>query len=108
MCILTQVNLTRQAGSDSEQESNDGAGSSRKPQKRARSKVKLTTSKASDDQFVSHSQTIASSYGCLSLLKNKRSEGILNKIIPSSWIEWLCVKYLPKPFFLEKICITYI
>ncbi|KAK6130488.1 hypothetical protein DH2020_035746 [Rehmannia glutinosa] len=63
------------AGSDSDQESNDGVGSSRKTQKRARGKVQSTTSKASDEQFVSHSPTIGSSYGCLSLLKKKRSGG---------------------------------
>ncbi|KAL0393230.1 UNVERIFIED_CONTAM: protein ALWAYS EARLY 3 [Sesamum radiatum] len=45
------------AGSDSDQESNDGAGSSRKTQKRARGKVQPTTSKATDEQLVSHSQT---------------------------------------------------
>ncbi|KAL0368247.1 UNVERIFIED_CONTAM: protein ALWAYS EARLY 3 [Sesamum calycinum] len=63
------------AGSDSDQESNDGAGSSRKTQKRARGKVQPTTSKATDEQLVSHSQTVASNYGCLSLLKKKRSGG---------------------------------
>ncbi|XP_073053694.1 protein ALWAYS EARLY 3-like isoform X1 [Primulina eburnea] len=63
------------AGSDSEQESNDGAGSSRKTQKRARGKVQPTTSKVTDEKFVSHSQTVASSYGCLSLLKKKRTGG---------------------------------
>ncbi|KAH6832949.1 DNA binding protein [Perilla frutescens var. hirtella] len=63
------------AGSDSDQESNDGAGSSRKNQKRARGKVQPTTSKASDDQFVSNSQVTAPDYGCLSLLKKKRSGG---------------------------------
>ncbi|XP_011071459.1 protein ALWAYS EARLY 3 [Sesamum indicum] len=63
------------AGSDSDQESNDGAGSSRKTQKRARGKVQPTTSKATDEQLVSHSQSVASNYGCLSLLKKKRSGG---------------------------------
>ncbi|KAK4483287.1 hypothetical protein RD792_010472 [Penstemon davidsonii] len=62
-------------GSDSDQESNDGAGSNRKTQKRARGKVLPTTSKASDEHLVSHSQTVAINYGCLSLLKKKRSGG---------------------------------
>ncbi|CAI9776866.1 unnamed protein product [Fraxinus pennsylvanica] len=63
------------AGSDSEQESNDGAGSSRNPQKRARGKLQPTTSKALDVQSISHSQTVAPNYGCLSVLKKKRSGG---------------------------------
>ncbi|CAA3020975.1 ALWAYS EARLY 3-like [Olea europaea subsp. europaea] len=63
------------AGSDSEQESNDGAGSSRNPQKRARGKLQPTTSKGLDAQFISHSQTVAPTYGCLSVLKKKRSGG---------------------------------
>lgn len=65
-----------QAGSDSDQESNDGAGPSRKTQKRARGKVQSTTSKASEEQFVSHSPSIVPNYGCLSLLKKKRSGGM--------------------------------
>ncbi|KAL2506685.1 Protein ALWAYS EARLY 3 [Abeliophyllum distichum] len=63
------------AGSDSEQESNDGAGSSRNPQKRARGKLQPTTSKALDVQFIAHSQTVAPNYGGLSVLKKKRSGG---------------------------------
>ncbi|KAL7104987.1 hypothetical protein ACP275_07G016600 [Erythranthe tilingii] len=63
------------ARSDSDQESNDGAGSSRKPQKRARGKVQPTTPKASEEQFISESPSIMSNYGCLSLLKKKRSGG---------------------------------
>ncbi|KAK4425827.1 protein ALWAYS EARLY 3 [Sesamum alatum] len=63
------------AGSDSDQESNDGVGSSQKTQKRARGKVPPPTSKPSAEQFVPHSPTIASNYGCLSLLKKKRSGG---------------------------------
>ncbi|KAL8486249.1 hypothetical protein ACS0TY_023092 [Phlomoides rotata] len=62
-------------GSDKDQESNDGAGSSRKTQKRARGKVQPTTSKASDDHCVSHSQTIASNNGCLPLLKKTLAGG---------------------------------
>ncbi|KAH6808743.1 hypothetical protein C2S51_026526 [Perilla frutescens var. frutescens] len=65
------------AGSDSDQESIDGAGagSSRKTQKRARVKIQPPTSKASDEQIVSQSPITASDYGCLSLLKKKRSGG---------------------------------
>ncbi|KAL6532247.1 hypothetical protein OROGR_014217 [Orobanche gracilis] len=65
-------NLVR---SDSDQESNDGVGSSRKAQKRARGKAYPPATKASNEQFVSHSPTIGSSYGCMSLLKKKRSGG---------------------------------
>uniref|UniRef100_A0A2N9IY91 HTH myb-type domain-containing protein n=1 Tax=Fagus sylvatica TaxID=28930 RepID=A0A2N9IY91_FAGSY len=62
-------------GSDSEQESNEGAEASRKPQKRARVKIQNNTSKGLDGHFpdVSLSQSVASSYGCLSLLKKRRS-----------------------------------
>ncbi|XP_030974090.1 protein ALWAYS EARLY 3 isoform X1 [Quercus lobata] len=62
-------------GSDSEQESNEGAEVSRKPQKRARVKTQNNTSKGLDGNFpdVSRSQSVASSYGCLSLLKKRRS-----------------------------------
>ncbi|KAL0414702.1 UNVERIFIED_CONTAM: protein ALWAYS EARLY 3 [Sesamum radiatum] len=63
------------AGSDSDQESNDGVGSSQKTQKRARGKVQPPTSKPSAEQFVPHSPTITSNYGCLSLIKKKRSGG---------------------------------
>lgn len=66
-----------QGGSDSEQESNEGAEASRKPQKRARVKTQNNTSKGLDGNFpdVSRSQSVASSYGCLSLLKKRRSGG---------------------------------
>lgn len=64
-----------QAGSDIDQESDDGTGSSRKIQKHARRKVQASSSKASDDQFVSHSQVAVPDYGFLSLSKKKRSEG---------------------------------
>ena len=66
-----------QGGSDSEQESNEGAEASRKPQKRARVKIQNNTSKGLDGHFpdVSMSQSVASSYGCLSLLKKRRSGG---------------------------------
>ncbi|XP_057539236.1 protein ALWAYS EARLY 3 isoform X2 [Amaranthus tricolor] len=60
-------------GSDSEQESNDGVEIPRKPQKRTRGK--LHPNMAGNFSDVSHSQSVASSYGCLSLLKKKRSGG---------------------------------
>ncbi|XP_042037085.1 protein ALWAYS EARLY 3-like isoform X2 [Salvia splendens] len=60
------------AGSDSDQEKNGGAGSSRKTQKRARGKVEPPTPKALDD-IASQSLITASNYGCLSLLKKNRS-----------------------------------
>ncbi|KAL2459632.1 Protein ALWAYS EARLY 3 [Forsythia ovata] len=63
------------AGSDSEQESDDGAESSRKPQKRARGKDQPTNSKTSDRQLIPHSQIVASDSGCLLLLKKKCSGG---------------------------------
>ncbi|KAL3641971.1 hypothetical protein CASFOL_012786 [Castilleja foliolosa] len=59
-------------GSGSDKESNDGAGSSRKTQKRVRGKVKSTTSKAPEDPFVS---PVASDCGFLSSFKKKRSGG---------------------------------
>ncbi|GAB4851258.1 hypothetical protein Ancab_030555 [Ancistrocladus abbreviatus] len=64
-------------GSDSEQESNYGAGTSRKSQKHGGGKLRSSTSKGPDSHFtdVSQSQAAASSYGCLSLLKKKRSGG---------------------------------
>ena len=64
-----------QGGSDSEQESNEGMGASRKPQKRSRGKLRDQPSKSLDkplpDLLQFHSA--ASGYGCLSLLKRKRS-----------------------------------
>ncbi|XP_062175130.1 protein ALWAYS EARLY 3 isoform X2 [Alnus glutinosa] len=62
-------------GSDSEEESNEDAGASRKPQKRARGKIQNNTSKELVGQFsdLSRSQSFASSYGCLSILKKRRS-----------------------------------
>ncbi|KAK6146164.1 hypothetical protein DH2020_020033 [Rehmannia glutinosa] len=80
------------AGSDSDQESNDGAGSSRKTQKRVRGKVQPTTSKAPEDQLVSHTQTVASDYGCLSLLKKKRS----------GEVPWMSLSFLlPNPLLVH-------
>ncbi|XP_021738086.1 protein ALWAYS EARLY 3-like isoform X2 [Chenopodium quinoa] len=60
-------------GSDSEQESNDGVGMPRKSHKRTRAKGHPNTARNLSD--VSHSQAVASNYGCLSLLKKKRSGG---------------------------------
>ncbi|XWS14047.1 hypothetical protein CRYUN_Cryun36dG0090200 [Craigia yunnanensis] len=63
-------------GSDSEQESNEGMEASRKPQKRSRGKLRDQPSKSLDkplpDLLQFHSA--ASGYGCLSLLKRRRSE----------------------------------
>ena len=66
-----------QEGSDSGQESNDGTGTSRKPPKRGRGKIRPNSSKELDGHFpdLSQSPLAASSYGCLSLLKKKRSGG---------------------------------
>ncbi|KAJ4967952.1 hypothetical protein NE237_014653 [Protea cynaroides] len=63
-------------GNDSDRESNDVSVISRKPQKRARGKFQLNVSKP-DGKFpdLLHSQSISSSYGCLSLLKKRRSGG---------------------------------
>ncbi|KAK6254539.1 hypothetical protein SCA6_015844 [Theobroma cacao] len=63
-------------GSDSEQESNEGVGASRKPQKRSRGKLRDQPSKSLDKSFPDLLQfhSAASSYGCLSLLKRRRSE----------------------------------
>ncbi|GLT63803.1 hypothetical protein SLA2020_363380 [Shorea laevis] len=62
-------------GSDSEQESNDGAEASLRPQKRGRGKFQDHPSKGSDGSYPDLLQfhSAASSYGCLSLLKKKRS-----------------------------------
>ncbi|KAL6009859.1 hypothetical protein ACLOJK_000290 [Asimina triloba] len=64
-------------GSDSERESNDGLGVSRKTQKRGRGKYKPNSSKGSDGPFpdLLQHQSLTSTYGCLSLLKKKRSGG---------------------------------
>ncbi|XP_043707298.1 protein ALWAYS EARLY 2-like isoform X2 [Telopea speciosissima] len=63
-------------GSDSDRESNDASVISRKPQKHARGKFQLNVSKP-DGNFpdLLHSQSMSSSYGCLSLLKKRRSGG---------------------------------
>ncbi|XP_062185503.1 protein ALWAYS EARLY 2-like isoform X3 [Phragmites australis] len=61
-------------GSNSERESNDSPKTSRKPQKRGRAKFQ-SVSKTSDTRYpdLLQSQPASSSYGCLSLLKKKRS-----------------------------------
>ncbi|PIA61564.1 hypothetical protein AQUCO_00300823v1 [Aquilegia coerulea] len=64
-------------GSESDRESNDEPGISRKPQKRARGKFRSSVSKGLDEPVpdLLRSQSTASNYGCLSLLKKKRSGG---------------------------------
>lgn len=64
---------------DSEQERNDGVGTSRKPQKRAPRKVHETTSKGSIDRF--GAAAVPSDYGFLSLLKKKRSGGSRPRVV---------------------------
>ncbi|KAG2584872.1 protein ALWAYS EARLY 2-like isoform X6 [Panicum virgatum] len=61
-------------GSNSDHESNDSPKASRKPQKRGRAKFP-SVSKTSDTCYPDQlqSQPASSSYGCLSLLKKKRS-----------------------------------
>lgn len=62
-------------GSDSEQESNDGVvGAIQKSQKRTQGKLLSDPTKGSDGP-ADVSQSLASRYGCLSLLKKKRSGG---------------------------------
>jgi len=63
-------------GSNSDHESNDLPKTSRKPQKRGHAKFQ-SVSKTSDIHYPDQlqSQPASSSYGCLSLLKKKRSEG---------------------------------
>ncbi|XP_051214162.1 protein ALWAYS EARLY 3 isoform X2 [Lolium perenne] len=63
-------------GSNSDRESNDSLKASRKPQKRGRAKLQ-SASKTSDTRYpdLLQSQPTSSSYGCLSLLKKKRSGG---------------------------------
>ncbi|KAK9079883.1 hypothetical protein SSX86_001556 [Deinandra increscens subsp. villosa] len=53
---------------DSDQERNDGAGPSRKPQKRMQRKVL-------------HTEAVPTDYGCLSLLKKKRSVGSRPRVV---------------------------
>ncbi|ONI28356.1 hypothetical protein PRUPE_1G139300 [Prunus persica] len=62
-------------GSDSEQENNEDAETSRKPQKHARSKLRSESSKGLEGHIpdFSESHPMASTSDCLSLLKNRRS-----------------------------------
>uniref|UniRef100_A0A1D1ZCD6 Protein ALWAYS EARLY 3 n=1 Tax=Anthurium amnicola TaxID=1678845 RepID=A0A1D1ZCD6_9ARAE len=64
-------------GTDSDNDSNDAIQTIQKPQKRVREKLRPNTSKGSEasypDLLQYHSST--ASYGCLSLLKKKRSGG---------------------------------
>ncbi|XP_077241603.1 protein ALWAYS EARLY 3-like [Tasmannia lanceolata] len=64
-------------GSDSEPESNDGLGVSRKPQRRGQGKSQLNNSKGLDGYFpdLLRFQSAPSSDGCLPLLKRRRSGG---------------------------------
>lgn len=64
--------LNWQGGSDSEQESNEDIGTSRKPQKRARVKSREQTSKGSEGPLSDRLQ-FQSASGCLSLLKKRRT-----------------------------------
>ncbi|KAF7144937.1 hypothetical protein RHSIM_Rhsim04G0219400 [Rhododendron simsii] len=68
-------------GSDSEQESNDGIGTSQKSRKRVRNKFQTNTSLGSDGQFVSHSQPVASGSGFLLMSKKKRSVGSRARVV---------------------------
>ncbi|KAL4311611.1 hypothetical protein GQ457_01G030910 [Hibiscus cannabinus] len=61
-------------GSDSEQESNEGMGVSRKPQKRTRGKHRDQPSKSLDKPLPDLLQFHSSSSVCMSLLKRRRSE----------------------------------
>ncbi|PPR81368.1 hypothetical protein GOBAR_AA39342 [Gossypium barbadense] len=61
-------------GSDSEQESNEGMGVSRKPQKRSRGKIRDQPSKSSDKPLPDLLQFPSANSSCLSLLKRRRSE----------------------------------
>lgn len=64
-----------QRGSESEQESNEDSGATRKAQKRLRGKSRNNNSKGLDAHFgdASQLQSLPTDYGCLSLLKKRRS-----------------------------------
>ncbi|GJS18671.1 protein ALWAYS EARLY 3 isoform X2 [Tanacetum coccineum] len=66
---------------DIEQERNDGVGTSRKPKKRVPRKVQKSTSKGSVDRFGLHPEAVPSDYGCLPLLKKKRSGGSRPRVV---------------------------
>ncbi|KAK9136957.1 hypothetical protein Sjap_007551 [Stephania japonica] len=63
-------------GSESERESNDGPGVSKKP-RHGRGKFRANISKGLDGNVpdLLHSQSVVSNHGCLSLLKKRRSGG---------------------------------
>ncbi|XP_031739375.1 protein ALWAYS EARLY 3 isoform X1 [Cucumis sativus] len=69
------VLIVCQRDSESEQESNEDSGAIRKPQKRLRGKSRSSNLKGSDAHFgdASQSQLLLTNYGCLSLLKKRRS-----------------------------------
>ncbi|GFZ14023.1 hypothetical protein Acr_24g0002130 [Actinidia rufa] len=73
--------MARQGGSDSEQDSNDRTGASRKSQKCGRGTFRPNTSVGSDGHFLLHSQPVASSYGFLSLPKKRRSLGSRPRVV---------------------------
>ncbi|KAA3485308.1 protein ALWAYS EARLY 3 isoform X2 [Gossypium australe] len=66
-------------GSDSEQESNEGMGVSRKPQKRSRGKIRDQPSKSSDKTLPDLLQFPSANSSCLSLLKRRRSGPVLSE-----------------------------
>lgn len=71
-CTLYELILALQA-SDSDQESNDGVGNSRKPAKRARAKSQPSKF---DGYFMSDCPTTTSGYGFQSMLKKRSSGGM--------------------------------
>ncbi|KAI3522380.1 hypothetical protein L1887_00118 [Cichorium endivia] len=66
---------------DSEQEKNDGVGTSRKPQKRLQGKVHETVPKGAVDRLNLHPGAVSSDYGFMSLLKKKRSGGSRPRVV---------------------------
>lgn len=81
-----------QEGSDSDDDSNDELQTSNKPPKRARGKLHANVSKGSATSYpdLLQYQSTTSNYGCLSLLKKKRSGGIL---------QWIKLAYSLLPIF---------
>lgn len=84
-------------GSDSEQESNDASRTYRKTPKRGRGKFRLM-SKGSDGPYpdLLQYQAASSSYGCLSLLKWRRSGGSRPRAVGKR------TPRIPVPFFLKE------
>ncbi|KAL6293205.1 hypothetical protein ACE6H2_001347 [Prunus campanulata] len=72
---MNKRTLALQGGSDSEEENNEDAETSRKPQKHARSKLRSESSKELEGHIpdFSESHPMASTSDCLSPLKNRRS-----------------------------------